>query len=154
MAIATRLQNPTTLSNRIGYEGFSWTCFFFGPFPALIRGDLLGFAAMAISAFMTFGLSGFIWIFVYNRWHYNRLLARGFQPAGSGFLVTQSVSIGPAVSDISQRNDKSYEDRPYVSPSRAQPEPGPQRSQQLPVVATDTKRQPDRPSFGRRQSKA
>ena len=82
MAIATRLQNPNTMANTVGYEGFSWTCLFFGPFPAIFRGDFIGFAAMAISALVTFGLSGLLWMFAYNRWHYNRLLAQGFQPAG------------------------------------------------------------------------
>lgn len=109
MAIATRMQNPTTMSTRMGYEGFSWTCFFFGPVPALIRGDLLGFLAMVASALMTFGLSGFVWIFVYNRWHFNRLLAKGYEPAGYGvhFAPTMTVNLQSGLPE-----ERAYEPRP------------------------------------------
>lgn len=80
MAIATRLYNPNRMSNTVGYEGFSWTCLFFGPFPALFRGDLLGFLVMLAAAILTLGLSGLVFMFVYNRWHYTRLLAAGYVP--------------------------------------------------------------------------
>ena len=104
MAIATRLQNPATHANAVGYEGFSWTCLFFGPFPAIFRGDVVGFLAMALTAVCTIGLSGLVWIFVYNRWHYNRLLGKGFRPAGfAGF--SNNITINNQTRDRSTYGD-------------------------------------------------
>lgn len=44
MAVLTRYVHPTKgRSSRRGYAGYSWTTFFFSGFPALFRGDFLGF---------------------------------------------------------------------------------------------------------------
>jgi hypothetical protein len=144
MAIATRMQNPSTLANSIGYEGFSWTCFFFGPFPPLFRGDFLGFLVMAASAAMTFGLSGLVWIFVYNRWHYNRLLAKGFVPANGGFAFSQNISFSSAT-DVHYDKEPVAQSETWFSPSSVRP-----------VASTETPRQiksqPVTGGFGKRQS--
>ena len=104
MAVSVRLINPNTMSHAVAYEGFSWTCLFFGPFPALVRGDLLGCVVMFPLAFLTAGFSGLVFMFIYNGWHYNRLLARGYQPLfGSVFVPATSqtnvvnVNVGDSV---------------------------------------------------------
>ncbi|MEL3970799.1 DUF2628 domain-containing protein [Rossellomorea oryzaecorticis] len=69
--------------------GFSWTTFFFGFFPALIRGDLKWAAIMFITAFavgaftLGFGawIPGIIFSFVYNKIFIKDLLEKGYRPA-------------------------------------------------------------------------
>ena len=56
--------------------GFSWTTFFFGFFPALIRGDWLWALIMVVAAMVTFGLSGFVFAFIYNRLYIQSLLKK------------------------------------------------------------------------------
>ncbi|MGH8655103.1 MAG: hypothetical protein ACREYE_24345 [Gammaproteobacteria bacterium] len=52
-------QHPTTGQIREAPVGFSWTCFFFGFFPAFFRGDWKWGIIMLLIALITFGLSGF-----------------------------------------------------------------------------------------------
>ncbi|USG59900.1 hypothetical protein NBZ79_12000 [Sneathiella marina] len=85
MAYAIKMIQPTSRKRDTGYSGVSWTCLFFGPFPALYRGHLFGFIGMTIVNLATLGLSTFVFIFVYNAWHYHSLLSRGFHPAGHQF---------------------------------------------------------------------
>jgi tetrahydromethanopterin S-methyltransferase subunit C len=69
-----------------GYIGFSWTTLFFGPFPALFRGDLLifvcGLIVMAILGLCTFGIAGIaaniIWAFMYNKYYTRSLIEKGY----------------------------------------------------------------------------
>ncbi|GGD10370.1 DUF2628 domain-containing protein [Pontibacillus salipaludis] len=69
--------------------GFSWTTFFFGFIPALIRGDLkwavIMFALAAVAGVFTFGLGawvpGIIFSFVYNKIFIKELLEKGYRPA-------------------------------------------------------------------------
>ena len=92
MAYAIPMIQPETRKRAIGYTGVSWTCLFFGPLPALYRGHTLGFIGMTLINFATFGLSAFVFIFVYNAWHYHSLLARGFMPEGHTFgEITENV---------------------------------------------------------------
>lgn len=82
------------LKNNVGVtkevkSGFSWTTFFFGFFPALIRGDLkwaiIMFIIAAVVGSFTFGLGawipGIIFSFVYNKIYIKELLEKGYQPA-------------------------------------------------------------------------
>ncbi|MEH6547014.1 MAG: hypothetical protein V7701_11320 [Sneathiella sp.] len=85
MAYAIKMIQPTSHKRDTGYSGVAWTCLFFGPFPALYRGHIFGFIGMTIVNFATLGLSTFVFIFVYNAWHYHSLLSRGFHPAGHQF---------------------------------------------------------------------
>ena len=59
--------------------GFSWTTFFFGFFPALIRGDWLWAVIIFAATFVTFGLAGLVFAFIYNRLYIQGLLKQGFK---------------------------------------------------------------------------
>lgn len=86
-----------TLSNNYTGEvksvkvGFSWTTFFFGFFPALLRGDFKWFAIIALievaAGSFTLGIGitlvTVIFAFIYNGLYIKDLLSRGFQPASS-----------------------------------------------------------------------
>ena len=59
--------------------GFSQTTFFFGFFPALIRGDWLWAVIIFAATFVTFGLAGLVFAFIYNRLYIQSLLKQGFK---------------------------------------------------------------------------
>ncbi|MBU1314606.1 MAG: hypothetical protein KJ947_03000 [Alphaproteobacteria bacterium] len=89
MATLVQLQHPSSGVGKTGFYGFSWTSFFFGGFPALIRGDVgigLGMLAVGfIAGFLGIGFGWFfvnlIWAFVYNKIYTNRLLEAGYKLA-------------------------------------------------------------------------
>lgn len=87
MATSVQLKHTQSGIVKNGYYGFSWTSFFFGGLPALIRGDIgygLGvlIAAILAGAF-SFGLLwfivGLIWAFIYNKNYTHRLLQTGYE---------------------------------------------------------------------------
>ena len=78
------LCRPATGEQRVIPTGFSWTTLFFGPFPALFRGDFLWAIVIAVTQFFTVGIAGFIWAFAYNGIHHRKLLKQGFGSAGMG----------------------------------------------------------------------
>lgn len=108
MAYAINMIQPTSRKRDKGYTGVSWTCLFFGPFPALYRGHLFGFIGMTIVNLATFGLSAFVFIFVYNAWHYHSLLSRGFHPAGHQFGSAEE-NILEIVADNNNDFDEGYQ---------------------------------------------
>ena len=59
--------------------GFSWTTFFFGFFPALIRGDWLWAVIIFAASFVTFGFASIVFAFIYNRLYIQGLLKQGFK---------------------------------------------------------------------------
>jgi protein-export membrane protein SecD len=61
--------------------GFSWTTLFFGPFPALLRGDVKWFFIMALLALCTLTLSNYIFCFIYNKIYIRSLLENGYVAA-------------------------------------------------------------------------
>ena len=76
--------------------GFSWTTFFFGFFPALIRGDWLWALIICAATFVTFGLSGIVFAFIYNRLYIQRLLKQGFKVknySGNKALIEQKAQV-------------------------------------------------------------
>lgn len=85
MASAITLTHSSGL-RKTAYVGWSWTSFFFGGFPALFRGDALGFIVWVVVAVVatgvTAGIGGilvlFIWPALYNRWHARRLIEKGY----------------------------------------------------------------------------
>ena len=88
--------------------GFSWTTFFFGPFPALFRGDLKWFAIMLIVGVSTLWVANFI-IFgaIYNKRHLVDLMSKGFTPADDhsrNVLAQKGIAVmgGPVGPHVSQ----------------------------------------------------
>lgn len=77
------LKNPKTGQMREAPVGFSWTTFFFGFFPALLRSDWLGAVVQLCLSLVTFGLSNLIFMFTYNRWYLKRLVNDGFEVSSS-----------------------------------------------------------------------
>lgn len=82
-----------TGQSKYGYVGYSWTTLFWGPFPALFRGDFLTFVAFIgigiLVSVPTAGIGGFVgmilWSFVYNDYYTKKLIREGyeFQEPGS-----------------------------------------------------------------------
>lgn len=70
--------------------GFSWTTFFFGIFPALLRGDAKNAAFMFFSALLTLGFAALVWPFIYNDIYINDLKAKGWTEVKDGFGVEDS----------------------------------------------------------------
>ena len=60
------------------YVGYSWTTLFFGPLPALLRGDYYAFFLFLFLILLTTPAVSIIISFFYNEWHLNRLLNNGY----------------------------------------------------------------------------
>jgi hypothetical protein len=60
-------------------EGFSWTTFFFGFFPALFRGDVKWAAIILAAALCTFGIAPTIIAFFYNARYLEEKLDNGWK---------------------------------------------------------------------------
>jgi hypothetical protein len=89
MATAINLRHPASGLTKVGYYGFSWTTLFFGPLPALFRGDFYFFfiflgvtivigAVLFVFHFFGILVLNIVWAFVYNRLYTRRLLERGY----------------------------------------------------------------------------
>lgn len=52
---------------------------FFGFFPALFRKDWSGALIIFLLACVTFGLSGLVFMFTYNKWYLKGLVKEGFE---------------------------------------------------------------------------
>ena len=90
------LFNPLTRQAKQTKVGFSWTVFFFGPFPALFRGDWKWFLIILIANSFTAGFSNLVFIFIYNKLYINDLLLQGFVPndhASHDILVSKGFFI-------------------------------------------------------------
>lgn len=59
--------------------GFSWTVFFFNCFPPLFRGDWKWFIIMVLLALATAGVSGLVFIFIYNKLYIKELVNAGYK---------------------------------------------------------------------------
>ncbi|WEG13564.1 DUF2628 domain-containing protein [Pullulanibacillus sp. KACC 23026] len=83
-----RLMNSEGEQKRVEV-GFSWTTFFFGFIPALVRGDLKWASVLFISAVIVgvftlgFGawLPGILFSFTYNKIYIKDLIDKGYKPA-------------------------------------------------------------------------
>lgn len=77
--------------------GFSWTVFFFNGFPPLIRGHVIMGFIMLVIGFFSFGVSGIILAFFYNKIYLNYLLEKGYR--------YQSVLSGKSKEEIEKSLD-------------------------------------------------
>ncbi len=59
--------------------GFSWTVLFFGGLVPLVRGDWGYFFIMLVASIVTFGISGIIFAFIYNRIYLQNSLKKDFK---------------------------------------------------------------------------
>lgn len=78
------LENPRTGQVRSAPIGFSWTTFFFGPFPMLFRSSFKWFAIIFLLAVFTWGLSSLVFMFIINRLYLNDLLKDGYKFKAAG----------------------------------------------------------------------
>lgn len=86
MATVVMMRNPQTGVVKKGFLGFSWTTLFFGGFPAMFRGDWLIGAILVILNLVTFGFTGLIAAFIYNKTYTMKLLENGYQFADTEAL--------------------------------------------------------------------
>lgn len=98
MAATVQMKNLKSGVVKTGFYGFSWTSFFFGGIPALIRGDLMYGLGIIVAAIVlglfSFGLLSIvvnvIWAFVYNKNYTHRLLEAGFEFSGDSASVASA----------------------------------------------------------------
>lgn len=72
-------ENPNTGQMKEAPVGFSWTVLFFNFFPPLFRGHWAGFAILILAAIITFGLSSFVFMFIYNKMYVKYLIGEGYK---------------------------------------------------------------------------
>lgn len=89
-------KNPHTGAMKEAPVGFSWTVLFFGIFPPLFRGDWKWAIIMLIAAIITFGLSHFVFMFIYNKLYIKDLIGSGYkaQSIASGDMDYASAKVG------------------------------------------------------------
>ena len=96
MAFATINFEDKSGSIKEAPVGFSWTTFFFGFFPALIRGDWKWALIIFVATFVSFGFAGIIFGFIYNRIYVQGLLKQGYKVknySGNKALIEQKAQI-------------------------------------------------------------
>jgi hypothetical protein len=89
-------ENPKTGAIKEAPVGFSWTVFFFNCFPPMFRSDWKWFWIMLIIALITWGLSGLVFMFIYNKLYIKDLIGLGFKAKSieDGNMDAASAKIG------------------------------------------------------------
>ena len=88
------LRNPQTHQIKRAPVGFSWTTFFFGLFPALFRGDFKWLFIQFGASLVTFGLSAWVFAFMYNKFYFQGLLKQGYLVVSSEKNAPESMIAG------------------------------------------------------------
>jgi hypothetical protein len=87
------LKNPNTGEIVRAPVGFSWTSFFFGGIPALLRSDWLHAIIFLAIQFFTFNLGSIVFGFIYNKMYIKKMLYKdGFKVVSSEKGDLQKVS--------------------------------------------------------------
>jgi len=73
------LENPHTGAIKEAPVGFSWTVLFFNFFPPLFRSDFKWAAILFFLALITAGLSGLVFMFIYNKLYIKDLIGAGYK---------------------------------------------------------------------------
>ena len=76
--------------------GFSWTTFFLGFFPALLRGDFKWTAIMFFAGLFTAGISWLVFPFIYNRLYITSMIESGYKVknySGNKALIEAKLSM-------------------------------------------------------------
>jgi hypothetical protein len=97
MAYTTiHFKNPNSGELRQAPVGFSWTTLLFGCFPALFRGDWKWFSIQLLIALFTYGLSTFVFMFIYNKLYIKELINKGYKAASieDGDFIKANSTLG------------------------------------------------------------
>lgn len=86
------MENPNTGHIKEAPVGFSWTVLFFGFFPPLFRGDWKWAIIMFLLSMITMGLSGLVFMFIYNKLYIKDLVGSGFKVKSVGMGTIDQVS--------------------------------------------------------------
>ncbi|WP_413111575.1 hypothetical protein [Thaumasiovibrio sp. DFM-14] len=73
------MKNPETGREEVCPVGVSWTFLFFGFLVPLFRGDLKWAVGCLVLGIFTFGMSGFIFMFMYNTLYVKGLICKGYK---------------------------------------------------------------------------
>jgi hypothetical protein len=78
-------ENPLTGQMREAPVGFAWTVLFFGFFPPMFRGDWKYCLIMFLCMFLTWGLAGLVFMFIYNKLYIKELIGQGFKVSSTPY---------------------------------------------------------------------
>ncbi len=87
-------ENPNSGAIKEAPVGFSWTVAFFSFFPPLFRSDWKWGAIMFLLACMTGGLSGLVFMFMYDKLYIKDLIGAGFKVRSVESGTVDQVSTG------------------------------------------------------------
>lgn len=79
-----QIQNENGVSRNIKV-GFSWTAFFFGPFPFLFRGMPMSYFAWVIGGIYSGGIMFIVLWFSINKLTALHYMDKGYKPIGEGW---------------------------------------------------------------------
>jgi hypothetical protein len=112
MAQIVMLRHSKTGIEKEGFVGFSWTVLFFGGFPLLFRGDSLRGLLFIVLHFFTFGISGIVLAFSYNKQYTEKLIEQGYDFADS----PEKVALARSELDATKKTLAETNTLPALSP--------------------------------------
>ncbi|MBF0342234.1 MAG: hypothetical protein HQL95_14910 [Magnetococcales bacterium] len=86
-------ENPHTGAIKEAPVGFSWTVFFFGFFVPILRGDWKWTIIMLLLLLITLGLSGLVFMFIYNKLYIKELIGNGFKAKSATVGTLDQISL-------------------------------------------------------------